>query len=215
MRTTLALMILLVANTAFGQVLVVNIWDPEPGKGNLTLQYAAEAKAIMEKLDVQVVVATDQMGHLHYATNYADWEAWGKFQKKLDASEEWAAFLQKIGQAPSAVPTDVYMMDQLATAEPGNVYQVSIWRSFPGQGAKTVETATGAKPIHEKLGAAVEINVDQLGRLHYVQSFASWEAWGAYQAKVAASEEWQNYINPFLANPSAELVKTYMGTVVP
>ncbi|MGI9286130.1 MAG: hypothetical protein ACR2P1_12140, partial [Pseudomonadales bacterium] len=107
MKTTIFGLLMLLSGLAIGDVLVVNIWDPMPGKGALTFKYAHEARAIHDKLGAQAIVATDQMGNLHYASGFASWEAWGKFQAKLQASEEWTAFIAKLNSDPSAERVDV------------------------------------------------------------------------------------------------------------
>jgi hypothetical protein len=209
-----ALLLLIVSAPVCADVLVVNIWHPMPGKGAVTLQNAQEAKVIHAKMGVNTIVGVDQMGRVHYGMGFPSWEAWGQFQAKAQANAEWSAFVAKIGQAPSAELEDVYLMNQPAPGPVGRVYQVFIWKSMPGQAAKTLQTAMGAKPIQEKLGAKVGINVDQLGRMHYVLSFDSWDAWAKFQSASAASKEWTDYIGAFNANPSAELVKIYMANQV-
>jgi len=103
----------------------------------------------------------------------------------------------------------------IANAASGQVLEINIWDPEPGKSTLTFQYGAEAKAIMEKLGTGVEINVDQFGKVHYVTNFESWEAWGAFQAKLAASKEWDAFYAPYLANPTAELVQTYMGTMVP
>ncbi len=213
--TAVFFMLLAIVRPASGDVLQVNIWQPMPGKAATTIQNAQTARAIHTQAGANVVVGSDQMGRVHYGIGLPSWEAWGQFRAKMAADAEWSAFVEKLGKNPSAVLEDVYMLDQPAGGAIKSVYHVSIWEPLPGQGAATLKTAMGAKPIHEKLGATIGINVDEYGRLHYVASFDSWAAWGKFQADEAASKEWNDYIAGFIAKPSATLKKVYLADQIP
>jgi len=195
------------SSLAFGDVLVVNIWDPLPGKGASTVQNTMEARAIHEKMGAQVVLGADQMGRVHYAVGFKNWVEWAKFGEKMEASEEWQAFWSRVSASPSAVLEQQYMLNQPAPGAIKNVYQVFIWQSKPGRAAETVQNAMGAKAIHDKSGASVGINVDPFGRVHYVISFDSWTDWGKFQD--GPSDEFQAYMAKINENPSAELVQIY------
>ena len=90
--------------------------------------------------------------------------------------------------------TEVRGPHQVAAGEVGDVLQVFIWESQPGRTAETIEAAMGAKAIHEKAGASVSITVDQLGRMHYVMQFDSWEEWGKFQD--TPNPEFATYMAP-------------------
>ena len=91
-----------------------------------------------------------------------------------------------------------------------DVTVVNIWDPIPGRAQETLQRGAEARAIHTELGAQVTIGVDQMGNMHYVSTFADWGAWAEFQAKMAASEEWQEWWGQRLANPSAELIKFYM-----
>ena len=83
------------------------------------------------------------------------------------------------------------------------MYQVFIWEATGTVGA-LVSSGMEAEKIHEKGGADVSINIDQMNRMHYVMSFDSWEAWGKYMARQANDEEW----NAFVAEASQRQIAT-------
>ncbi len=178
-----------------------------PGKGNVTFQYGQEARAIQEKMGGQVVLGADQMGRMHFAMAFPDWTAWAKFNEKLQANPDWQAFITKVNQAPSAVLQDNYMLDQPSGGEVGSVYQVFIWQPDPGRGQDLLKRGMTAKAIHEKAGAKVGINFDQVGRMHYVMSFENWEAWGKFND--TPNEEFAKFVASFNEDPAAKLIKIY------
>ena len=203
----LAVLSVALAPSTVADVLVVNIWDPMPGKGAATVQNSLEARKIHESMGAQALVAADQMGRVHYGLTFDDWAAWAAFGEKLEASKEWQTFWSRVSQSPSAELQDQYMLEQPSPGAPGKVYQVFIWDAHPGRTADTIERAMGAKAIHEKGGAGVGINVDPFGRVHYVMSFDSWSDWGKFQD--APNDEFQAYMAQISGDPSAELVRIY------
>ncbi|MEQ9005135.1 MAG: hypothetical protein RIE74_16360 [Pseudomonadales bacterium] len=207
MKTLIATMLLAASAMASADVLVVNIWNPLPGKAPTTFQYGQEARAIHEKLGANVTVGADQMGRMHYAMAFDNWAAWAEFGKKLDASADWAAFIQRINADPSATREDVYMLNQPVSGGVGQVYQVNIWTSNPGRNADTMARAMEARALHEKAGVKVAINVDQLGRLHYVASFESWADWAKFQD--TPNPDFEAMMTRFSKDPSATLTKVY------
>lgn len=96
---------------------------------------------------------------------------------------------------------------------PSKVYQVFVWEAFPGRRAQMIDSATTAQPLHEKLGASVGINMDQMGRLHYLMSFDTWAEWAKFQ-DTGSSDEVSTFFAEFYSNPSAKLVEVYNVTRV-
>jgi hypothetical protein len=66
-----------------------------------------------------------------------------------------------------------------------------------------------ARKIHERLGASIGINIDELGDVHYEMTFANWEAWGNFQMRVAADEEWNQFWTRANQEPMAELLRVW------
>ncbi|MCZ6830984.1 MAG: hypothetical protein O7F73_15625 [Gammaproteobacteria bacterium] len=207
MRTIVLGVMLLFSSFALADVLEVNIWKSMPGKNQLTMQYGQEARAIMEKMGADVIIGADLEGRLHVATGFKNWAAWARFGSKMDNSKEWAAFLEKIAANPSAEREDHYLLNTPAPGRVGKVYQVFIFEPELGRGGDLVQSGMQAKTIHEKAGARITIHVDQLGKMHYLMSFDSWDAWGKFQD--TPNPEFQAFMQAQGKDPKARLVKVY------
>lgn len=206
-------LITFVSSCVFADVLEVRLWKAIPGSSAQLMQHASEARSIHLKLGGQVVVATDRQGRLHYATAHKNWVEWAAFQEKLEASDEWTNFAQKIGATPAATLESHYLINQVTPMLPSKVYQVFVWEAFPGRRAQMIDSATTAQPLHEKLGASVGIKMDQMGRLHYLMSFDTWAEWAKFQ-DTGSSDEVSTFFAEFYSNPSAKLVEVYNVTRV-
>ena len=213
MKTKLLFLLTLVAGFAFTDVLEVRLWKAIPGNSAQLTQHASEARSIQQKLGGQVVVATDRQGRLHYATAHKNWVEWAAFQEKLQTSDEWTDFAQKIGTAPAATLDAHYLINQVAPMLPSKVYQVYVWEAYPGRRAQLIESASTAQPLHEKLGASVGINVDQMGRVHYLMSFDTWGDWAKFQ-DADPTVEVSEFFAKFYSNPPGKLVEVYSVTRV-
>ena len=64
-----------------------------------------------------------------------------------------------------------------------------------------------SKALHEKGGATVSISFDQLGRMFYVMSYESLEAWGKFQDNPIP--EFQQLMQDWRKDPAAKLVQVY------
>jgi len=213
MKIKLLFLLTLVAGFASADVLEVRLWKAIPGNSAQLTQHASEARSIQLKLGGQVVVATDRQGRLHYATAHKNWVEWAAFQEKLQASDEWTDFAQKIGTAPAATLEAHYLANQVAPMLPSKVYQVFVWEAYPGRNAEMIEAASTAQPLHEKLGASVGINLDQMGRMHYLMSFDTWADWARFQ-DAGPSDEVASFFAEFNSNPPAKLVDVFSVTRV-
>lgn len=203
-------LLLSMSSFAVAEVLVVNIFKSMPGKNQLTLQYGQEAKAIQSKLGAKITLGVDMEGRMHVARGFKNWAAWAKSTKELRASKEWAAFLEKINKNPSAVLEDNYMMNTPVPGKVGAVYQVFIFEPVMGRGNDLFQSAMQAKAIHEKAGASVSINIDQLRKLHYVMSYDSWDDWAKMQD--TPNPDFQAFMKKQGEDPKGKLVKVYTAT---
>jgi hypothetical protein len=203
-------LLLSMSSFAVAEVLVVNIFKSMPGKNQLTLQYGQEAKAIQSKLGAKITLGVDMEGRMHVARGFKNWAAWAKSTKELRASKEWAAFLEKINKNPSAVLEDNYMMNTPVPGKVGAVYQVFIFEPVMGRGSDLFQSAMQAKAIHEKAGASVSINIDQLRKLHYVMSYDSWDDWAKMQD--TPNPDFQAFMKKQGEDPKGKLVKVYTAT---
>ena len=212
MKKTLSGLLLIFATYSYADVTSVFIWQPNPGGVQKMYENAAMAKAIHEDMGATVFVGRDQMNNLHYGLTFADWPAWGRFTDALPSSEKWQQFLAQAGNA--AELKKIYNMNQPVPGADGNVTVVFSWKVDRGKTGDFVQLAAKAKPIHEKLGASVGINVDELGRVHYVMTYENWEAWGKTSAAVGQSEEWAAFLEEANRTPMADLENVYRITTV-
>ena len=213
MKMKLLFLFTFVSSVVFADVLEVRLWKAIPGSSAELMQHASEARSIQAKLGGQVVVATDRKGRLHYATAHENWTGWAAFQEKLEASNEWSTFAQQVGAAPSGTLEAHYLINQVAPMLPSKVYQVFVWEAYPGRNAEMIEAASTAQPLHEKLGASVGINLDQMGRMHYLMSFDTWADWARFQ-DAGPSDEVASFFAEFDSNPPAKLVDVFSVTRV-
>jgi len=207
MRAITTAVLLFLSTFATADVLEVTIWQPMPGQGPVTFQYAAEAQAIQEKLGASVSVGADLEGNMHYALSFDNWTEWAAFGAKLDASPDWSNFLSKINAAPSAERLDHYLLNVAAPGGDGSIYQVFVWQPMPGRINELIAAGMEAKQIHEKAGANVGVYVDQLNRMHYGMSFPTWDAWGKFQD--TPDPAFQNWMAEQNKDPTGTLIKVY------
>jgi hypothetical protein len=203
-------LLLSISSFTVADVLVVDIWKSMPGMSQLTLQYGQEAVAIQKSLGANTTLGVDTEGRMHVARGFKNWAAWARFGQKLQASKDWAAFLEKVNRDPSADREDQYMMNSPVPGKAGAVYQVFIWEPVLGRAGEVYQSAMEAKAIHEKAGARVAINIDQLQNFHYVMSYDSWDAWAKMQD--TPNPEFEAFMAKQRENPNAKLVKVYTAS---
>lgn len=209
MKAIIVLVSALLCSSAWADVAVVNIWSPFPGKGTQLFQNGMEAKAIHEKMGLTASIASDQDGNMHYALTFENWDALGKFQDSMAGNKEWQAFWQRVNAAPTGELLRSYLIDNPVVAKAQAASMVYSWDVDPGQTGAFVALCEEARKIHERLGASIGINVDELGDVHYEMTFESWEAWGKYQIRAAADEEWNQFWARTSQQPRAELTKVW------
>jgi hypothetical protein len=213
MKKLLTILTLLLPALATAGVTHVTLWDPLPGKSSTMMATAAKGAAISKKLGLDVGLAVDSHGRLHYITSFTDWAAWGAFQAKAAGDAEMQQFVAAYTNSPSATQVESFMLDEPLSGVPGAVYNVFVWQPYEGRMAELFAQAAKASAIHKKAGAGIAINRDQLGRMHYVMSFDSWTKWGEFQDNPTA--DWAEFMSSFQANPPGKIVDTYMSSQLP
>ena len=208
-----ASLLLLLPSMALATVTHVTLWEPLPGKSAQMMATAAKAVKINKKLGTQAVTAIDAHGRLHFAMAFEDWAQWGEYQTKAAADADMQAFVQDYSTSPSAVQLDSFMLNQPLPGAPGNVYNVFIWEAYEGRSVDMLNKAMEAAAIHQADGVSIAVNVDQLGRLHYVMSFDSWADWGKLQDTPSA--EWTAFMGDFQSNPASKIVQTFLARQLP
>src|SRR5271166_6528547 len=88
-------------------VLATTTWKVHPGKMQDFIAHVTEAKKMIERHGAKLrllarTTGTDAPCHVT-AVEYADWNAFGEQQAKMQGDAQWMAFLQKIGKEPAAV----------------------------------------------------------------------------------------------------------------
>ena len=214
MKAIIALVSALLCGSAWADVAVVNIWSPLPGKGPQLFENGMEARAIHEKMGATASIASDQDGNMHYVVVFDSWEALGRFQDSAATNKEWQAFWQRVSMEPTADLLRSYLIDNPVVAKAQPASMVFSWDVDPGQTPAFLALCEEARKIHDRLGASVGINIDELGDVHYELTFANWEAWGKYQTRVAADEEWNQFWARASKEPVAELIKVWRVTAV-
>jgi len=209
----LAGLLLLLPSMAMATVTHVTLWEPLPGQSAQMMATAAKAVELNKKLGMQAVTAIDTHGRLHFAMAFDDWAQWGEYQAKAAADADMQAFVQGYSTNPSAVQLDSFMLNQPLPSAPGNVYNVFIWEAYEGRSVDMLNKAMEAAAIHQADGVSIAVNVDQLGRLHYVMSFDSWADWGKLQD--APSAKWTAFMGDFQSNPAGEIVQTFLARQLP
>ena len=220
MLNAIAVVFLLASSLAHSAALTVTIWKPIPGKAAAMMESAMAAKAIHEKLGGSVSIGLENTGRLHYAVGgFENWQAWADWVAKLQTSKEWADWQARAGQDPAAVQVENFILNVVpgtnvvGSDNPGTVYQVFIWDPPGSQAGPLVQAGMEAKAIHEKSGVTVGINVDQMGRMHYVMNFKDWSHWAKVQD--TPNEEFDAFMQKMAANPPGELVEVYTANRLP
>ena len=216
MRTVLLGLAMLLCASTHAVVTSVFIWDAPPGGDAAMIQTAMAAKAIHEKLGADVFIGVDQRGRLHYGINAENAAARGAVFDKIQASEEFAALMSESSQGDKAATMKkAYNMNvALGSGVDRRVIHVFQYRPNPGRIADVIAKMAEAKAIHDKLGANVSVNIDELGWAHYVLSFDSWEAQGKFEDALDGNEAWQAFQAGLAADPTAVLKNVYRITTL-
>ena len=209
----LAGLVLLLPSMAMATVTHVTLWEPLPGKSAQMMTTAAKAVELNKKLGMQAVTAIDTHGRLHFAMAFDDWAQWGEYQARAAADADMQAFVQGYSTNPSAVQLDSFMLNQPLPSAPGSVYNVFIWEAYEGRSVDMLNKAMEAAAIHQADGVSIAVNVDQLGRLHYVMSFDNWADWGKLQD--APSAKWTAFMSDFQSDPTGKIVQTFLARQLP
>jgi hypothetical protein len=210
----IALTLALFTSLASAQVLEVNIWKPKMGGMGGTIAAAQKGAAIVREAGGNASVGLDLDGSIHFVTFHENWADWAKLQDQMSKSEAWDAFVSEWVADPAAELAENYLLNtpMPGSGDGGDVYQVFIWEAMPGRSGDMFKAAAMAKALHEKDGASVDIHVDQMGRLHYVTNFESWEAWAKFQD--AEHAEFDELMAELQKDPRATLVEVYTASML-
>jgi len=209
MKKIILVVLALVCIQTKADVAVSNIWSAMPGKGAQLLSNGMEAKAIHEKMGAEVTLFLDQDGDMHYVLGFSDWAAWGKFVDAMASNKEWQSFWQNAGEEATAELADTFMLNVPTVANALPVHVVFSWDVQQGKTADFLALCQKSQKIHERLGASVGVNVDELANVHYELSFENWASYGEFSEKIAVDAEWQAFFGAANQDPVAELIKVW------
>ena len=156
MRTLVALLFIFCTTMTNAAVLVVNMYEPLPGKAILTASYMQEAQAILREMGYQANYSSDLAGIYRFNMYFEDWESYGEMYQRLGSSAIWAAFNAKVSASPSARQIDNLILNEVRPGpgvQPGMVTQATVWEVPLAERAAFMEAAMGSVPHHERQGA--------------------------------------------------------------
>lgn len=209
--SVLTILISVFSASANADVVSAFIWEAPPGSAQQMFENGLKAKAMHEAMGATIQIGQGQQFRMYYVVRLENAAARGALTDKLNASAEWQAFMGEASRREGAASMiQVYNMRVIAQSEElgGLATVVFQYRPNPGQGQAVIANTLKAKAIHEKLGAKVQILLDEEGLIHYVTSHANWEAQGQFEDVVngGQNKEWDEFWAGVTANPSAELV---------
>ncbi|NKC00729.1 MAG: hypothetical protein GKR90_19850 [Pseudomonadales bacterium] len=205
----------LLGASAQADIIEVAVWKAIASKPNSNpgmVQSALKSKSIQEKHGTPIVVSTDLVGRMYYATIHTDYAAWNNFYKAVGEDPKQAEFWKDANADPQAERIDHYLLETVSAGEGGAVREVYIWEALPGQLSRLIQGGLGAKPIHEKAGARVTVAVDRLNRMFYVMQYDSWDAYSKFHG--APIPEFSAYMDEQNKNPSGVLVEQFTASNV-
>ena len=200
-------LVMLSGQSAFAEVLVVNIWQPNPGMGAEAVAIGKDARAIYEKAGAAVTVGTDMAGRMHFAAGFDNWQAWDKAVTKVEAGDEWPALMRRASKNPVMSHHQHYLLNSVEGRVEKPVLSVFIWDALPGKFQQMLDTSLRAREIHTKAGAQVAVMVDQLRRMHYVMGFDSWADWAKFSDKPPKA--FRELVMEVEKDPNAKLIENY------
>jgi hypothetical protein len=111
MRLFLAAAFVIFSSSTFAQVLAINVYQPLPGKGQLSAQYMREAREIQQALGARVSFSVDLKGIYRYNLLFDSWEDYGTFVQSLAANPDWQTFNRKRAMAPASTQIDNLLLN--------------------------------------------------------------------------------------------------------
>ena len=211
MKKILGVLTVLFSASAYADVVSVFVWEAPVGHAQQMFANGLQAEGMHEEMGAAVQVGQSQRFHMYYVMRFESAAARGAFVDKINASAEWQAFMGEVSQREGAATmVRVYNMTVLAQSEEigGPAAVVFQYKPNPGQAQAVVANALQGKAIHEKMGANVQVLLDEEGMVHYVTTHASWAAQGEFEDAVngGQNEEWDAFWEGVTSNPTAELV---------
>ena len=206
MRLLIALVFTLISTMSHAAMLVVNVYQPLPGKGILTASYMQEAQSILRGMGYQVSYSTDLSGTYRFNMYFEDWESYGEMYQRLGTSMAWAAFNAKVSASPSATQVDNMLLNEVKAgpaAQPGMVTEATTWAVPLTDRNAFMQSAMGSAPLHEKQGAAgVSIWADGFN-VYYITHHQNMQAFGRF--RDTPNPEFQQYFMAARQNSTATM----------
>ena len=219
MKNILSALVLLISTSAYADVLSVFVWEAPVGHAPEMFQNGLKAQAMHQAMGANVTISQGQRFRMYYAIRLESAAARGAFVDQMNANAEFQAFMAEASQRDGAGSlVRVYNINVIAASEElgGNATVVFQYRPNPGQTQAVIANTLQAKAIHEKLGAKVQVLLDEEGLVHYVTHHESWAAQGEFEDVIngGQNEEWDEFWAGVTANPNAELLDVLRLTSV-
>tara|TARA_B100001057_G_scaffold500383_1_gene615143 strand:+ start:16442 stop:17137 length:696 start_codon:yes stop_codon:yes gene_type:complete len=106
----------------------------------------------------------------------------------------------------------VITLISISTLSFSEVVEVYQWKAFPGKNMEMMESMMKAANIHEKQGAAVAIDVHNVGstqQVNYVLRWNNSESYAKSKDLQASSQEWVEFWAEANKNPSGEMMASF------
>lgn len=207
MRLLIALAFFCFSTLSQAAVLVVNVYQPLPGKGPLTASYMSEAQSILREMGVQASYSFDLAGVYRFNMYFEDSESYGETYQRLGTSQVWAAFTAKISANPSATQTANMLLNEVKAGpgvQPGMVTETTVWDVPLADRNDFMAAAMGAVPHHERQGAAGVSIWANAFNVFYTTHHQNMQAFGRF--RDTPNPEFQQYFAS-QARPSVSMVR--------
>lgn len=166
---------------------------------------------------LQPIAGTD-VGALAVAVNYASNADYTAALQKVQADAGWQQFYadamksKAAEQVESSLFADLDAGFQPDPGRPLGAVLTTQWRAKPGRLEEFLGRVHAAAPIIERMGGTTRVLQSIVGAhpmtIMIPNGFADLDAYGAYADTAAADAEWQQLWGEFMADPSADLVRS-------
>ncbi len=168
-------------------------------------------------ITLQPIAGTD-IGSLAVAVNYPSNADHVAGLQKVQADAGWQQFYADAVKAKAAEQVESSLfadLDPTFKPDPGRPLGAVLttqWRAKPGRLEEFLGRVQEAAPIIERLGGTSRTMQSVIGAypatIMIPNGFTDLDAYGAYADKAAADAEWQALWGGFMADPSADLVRS-------
>ena len=211
MKKILSVLAFVFSVSANATVVSAFVWEAPTGHAPAMFENGMKAKAMHEAMGAGVFIGQGQRFRMYYVMRSDSAAARGAVMDTLSNSAEWQQFMGEAASREGASSlVEVYNMTLIAETEGGPGGEATVvfqYRPNPGAAQAVIASTLKAKQLHEKMGARVQILLDETGLVHYITQHESWAAQGAFEDEVngGQNKEWDAFWEGGTSNPSAVL----------